>query len=96
MAQPISDPTNKSSGMNSEFKNKMTPTSELHSYEKMAHDAGEKIGNFATNFSKSTADSVKSSREYIQDNPIKGVAIAAAVGVATGSLLTMALRRRRD
>lgn len=56
-------------------------------FERVAGLTGEKLGKMAAEFSGATNDSVK-------DNPIKVVAIAAAVGILAGSLLTLALRKR--
>lgn len=60
----------------------------------MSYDAGKKIGAMASDFTNKTSDYVKTSRDYVKENPATGVAIAAAAGVVAGSLLTMALRRR--
>lgn len=61
--------------------------------EKMSHDAGKRIGVMAADVSNATTEYVQTSREYVRENPIKSVAIAAAAGVVTGSLLTMIARR---
>lgn len=60
----------------------------------MSYDAGKKIGAMASDFTNKTSDYVKTSRDYVKENPTAGVAIAAAAGVVAGSLLTMALRSR--
>ncbi|MEQ1878053.1 MAG: hypothetical protein ABL958_15530 [Bdellovibrionia bacterium] len=69
--------------------------------EKVAHDAGEKIGTIASDFAHSTSDMAKSAsdyvvtgREYVKENPFKGVAIAAVAGVVAGGILAMAMSRR--
>ena len=62
--------------------------------EKLAHDAGRKIGNMANHISSSASEYAGSSRQYIHEHPIKSVATAAAVGVVVGSILTLTLRRR--
>jgi len=64
--------------------------------EKVAHSAGEKIGSMASEFSNSTASSLKASREYIQDNPVKGVVIAASAGAVVGSLMTLLMRKNKN
>ncbi len=63
--------------------------------EKLSAEAGEKVGVVAADLANSTAQYVQSSREYVQENPIKGIAIAAAAGLVAGSLLTMALRKKQ-
>lgn len=63
-------------------------------FEKIAELTGEKLGNMAAEFSGATTDYVKSGHEYVKENPVKTIAIAAAVGILAGSLLTMALRSR--
>lgn len=94
MANANTDTTNKTTGANSEYKNRVLNGE--HPIEKMAQNAGERVGAAATDFAKTAADSMKSSREYVIDNPVKGVAYAAAAGLVAGSLLTMVLRRRRE
>ena len=63
--------------------------------EKMSAEAGEKVGVIVADIGKSTTQYVQSSREYVQENPIKGIAIAAAAGLVAGSLLTLALRKKQ-
>jgi ElaB/YqjD/DUF883 family membrane-anchored ribosome-binding protein len=60
----------------------------------MTYDAGKKVGAYATDFANATMDYAKTGQEYVKANPGKGIAIAAAAGLLTGSLLTMAMRRR--
>lgn len=43
---------------------------------------------------KMSNQALDTSRDYVQENPGKSIAIAAAAGLVAGSLLTMALRRR--
>ena len=63
--------------------------------EQLSQNLGEKAGTMASNLATSTSDYVKTGREYVKENPAKGIAIAAAAGVILGSLLTLGLRRRQ-
>jgi len=92
MSNTTTEISNKANGMAQDFKNKIQKT-EDH-LEKMSHDIGEKMGAKASRLAMTTNDYVNSGRKYVQVNPIKGIAIAAVTGVAIGSLLTLALRRR--
>lgn len=94
MANLSTDSASKTSGANSEFKNKILNGD--HQLEKMAQSAGERVGAMASELANTTADTMKSSREYVKENPVKGVAIAAAAGLVAGSLLTMAMRSRKN
>lgn len=62
--------------------------------EKFSHEAGEQVGNFASEFSERASEYVGTSRSYIKENPIQAAAIAVAAGAAVGCLLTLAARRR--
>lgn len=46
------------------------------------------------NLAQSTAESIKSGREYVKEHPIKGVAVAAVAGLFAGSLLTVLFKRQ--
>lgn len=94
MANTPSDFSNKINGPVSDYKSKL-PNGE-HQLESFAQNAGERVGAMANGLAVSAADSMRVSREYVKSNPVKGVAIAAAVGVVTGSLLTMIARGRRS
>jgi ElaB/YqjD/DUF883 family membrane-anchored ribosome-binding protein len=83
---------NKANGLSQEF-GKLVHSGEK-SLGKLSHDAGEKIGAMASDIADTTASYVKTSRDYVKENPVKGVAIAAAVGVVAGGLLTFMLRSR--
>ena len=63
--------------------------------EKVSHDVGQKAGMMASKFADTTTDYVSRSEIYVKANPAKGVAIAAAVGLVAGSILTMAMRSKR-
>lgn len=65
------------------------------SIEEASHAMGERAGALASQMASSVNEYVKTGREYVQENPAKGIAIAAAAGLVTGSLLTMAFRGRK-
>lgn len=89
------DVSTKSNGLMSDYKNKSSGRDQQ--VEKMAQTAGEQVGAMAADFAHSTSETMKVSRDYVKENPVKGVALAAATGLVVGSLLTIALRpRRRD
>lgn len=60
----------------------------------LAETVGEKAGSYAAQTMHQARDFYKSSRNYVEQNPEKGIAMAAAVGVIFGGLLTMTLMRR--
>jgi ElaB/YqjD/DUF883 family membrane-anchored ribosome-binding protein len=94
MSNASTDLLSKANSMATDFKNKVI--SEESHLEKLAHNAGDKIGTMASNLANSTASSMKSSREFVKHNPVKGVAIAAAAGLVMGSLLTLIMRSRKS
>lgn len=72
------------------LKNKDTEVS----FEEMSNKAGRKLGTMTSSLANSANEYVKSSREFVVENPVKGVAIAAATGALVGSLITLAVRKR--
>ncbi len=94
MANLTNDLINKANGAATEFKNKVQ-SGELQ-LDKMAHNVGERAGEMASEFAQTASDTMKTGRDYVKENPVKGVAIAAAVGVVAGSLLTMIMGRRKE
>ena len=58
--------------------------------DKMAHMIGNKMNRMAS----TASEYAKNGREYVSDNPVKGVAFAAVTGAVVGSILTMAMRKR--
>jgi ElaB/YqjD/DUF883 family membrane-anchored ribosome-binding protein len=52
------------------------------------------LGEMTSNIAHTTSQYAQNSREYIILNPVKGVAIAAAVGAIIGSLLTLSVQRK--
>lgn len=63
--------------------------------EQLAKDAGKKVGDMGSEIAAKASTYVKTGREYVAENPVKGVAIAAAAGAVVGSLLTLGLRRNK-
>ncbi len=62
--------------------------------ERFTHDVGTKIGTVAHDISDKAEDYVATTRNYVKDHPLQSVAIAAATGLAVGSLLTMVSNRK--
>ena len=62
--------------------------------EKTAQNAGRKIGAITSDIAHSTSQYVKNGREYVAENPVKGIALAAMAGAMVGSLITISMRRR--
>lgn len=50
--------------------------------------------NVESQLEKMSHAAIETSRDYVQENPGKGIAMAAVAGLVAGSLLTLALRRR--
>ena len=65
------------------------------SLEQMTRNAGEKLGTMASDIAKNATNKAEASRNYIKENPVKGAAIAAGVGLVAGSLITMIMSRRK-
>lgn len=63
-------------------------------YGALAESVGEQAGMYASQTVDQAKAMLKSSRQYVEQNPQKSVAIAAAAGAFFGSLVTMALFRR--
>jgi ElaB/YqjD/DUF883 family membrane-anchored ribosome-binding protein len=94
MSNVTNEKMNKVNGAANNFLNKL-PTSP-DQLENMVHKAGEKAGELTSNFAETATSKFESGRSYVKENPIKGVAIAAAAGIATGSLLTMMFRGNKN
>jgi hypothetical protein len=82
----------KPNGAAHEFANKISGGD--GGLDSMSFGIGEKVANMASEIADSTTQYVKTGRDFVKDNPAKGVAYAAAAGVAAGCLLTLALTRR--
>lgn len=62
--------------------------------ENLSRDAGKKVGHFASSLLDSTNQAKQSGQDYLRENPVTSMAIAAGIGLLCGSLLTFSLRRR--
>lgn len=60
---------------------------------RLSNQAGKKVGEYASDFASVANEKMQIGREYVKENPAKGIAIAAATGIVIGSLMTMAFRR---
>lgn len=58
-----------------------------YKWEQMAYKTGQNVGTMSTNYTKT-------GRKYVVENPIKGIAIAAATGAIIGRLITCGMSRR--
>lgn len=86
----VNEISNKMNDATSGLKNKYQGAEDQ--FSKLALNAGKKIGTMASDFADTTSNYMKTSREYVVENPVKGVAIAAAAGVVVGSLLSFSMR----
>ncbi len=64
-----------------------------NSVEKFSHDLGTQVGSFAREFSDKSASYLNTTRKYVKENPVQSVAIAAATGIAVGSLFRLFRKR---
>ncbi len=97
MANLITENQSKLNGPSSagnDFKSKIQYAEKQ--LEKGVHDTGERMGQMASNIVDQSTEYVKSGRDFVKENPGKGIAAAAAAGVVVGSLLTLFLRRRNQ
>ncbi len=97
MANLMAENLNKNLNPTHDMKNKFSngPIGNEPFVERASHQLGERVGAMASDLADGTAESLRRSRDYVKSNPAQGVAIAAAAGLITGSLLTLAMRRRR-
>lgn len=64
--------------------------------EDISENLGERAGQMVQQMSGNVSEYYRNSRQFVQENPVKGVAAAVATGVVIGSLLTLALRPRAN
>ncbi len=83
-----------SNGALNDYKNKVLSAEDQ--VADMSQKAGERVGTMVSGFATKATDYVKTSRDYVKENPAKGIAIAAGIGLLAGSLLTVSMRRRRQ
>lgn len=93
MAIMSNESTGKLNGAATEFKNK-THGAEGQ-IEKYATQAVEKVEAVTEGIGTKAGMSLRNSRNYLKENPLKGAAMIAAAGAFAGSLITMMMRRRK-
>ncbi len=93
MANTTMDNLSRANGATHDLKNKVQQGAES-ALDKISHDAGEKIGSMASRFTGSASEYTETGRKYVKENPLQSVAIAAAVGAAIGSLISLSMRRK--
>jgi len=74
--------------------NELQPNGYTPDFRTLSHNVGEKVGVVASEFADTASEYVVAGRQYVKQNPEKGMMFAALAGVVAGSLLTLALRRR--
>jgi len=82
----------KANGIFKEVREKVQNTESV--FQKLTHDAGQKLGSFASNIVESATENIKAGKEYVRDNPGKCLGMATAAGLVIGGLMTMAFRRK--
>lgn len=66
-----------------------------NSVEKFSNKLGNDLGAMAGQVTTKLNDYVKTTKDYVETNPLQSVAIAAAAGAAMGCLITLAASRRK-
>jgi ElaB/YqjD/DUF883 family membrane-anchored ribosome-binding protein len=92
MANLINETKKNTNGMAVELANKVHDSKNY--VNDLVYDSGEKIGHMASDVANSAIDSFKSGREYVKDHPYQGFAMATLIGMLSGVLLTVLMRRR--
>ncbi len=64
--------------------------------ESYAHQVEDRISERTSQAMKKSSDYIESTRQYVQENPVKSIAAAAVAGLAAGSLGTYILRRKKN
>ncbi len=93
MANITNEILNKANGPAHDFKDKVQNAEKY--MEKISHDVSEKVKTKADDLANSTLEYVKNGQAYVRQNPVKGVAVAVAAGMAIGSLMTLIMQRRQ-
>ncbi len=81
-----------SNTMSSDSKNKMN--SAPSKMVSVAHRIEDKISDQASHLVEKAQGYLSESRHYVQENPVKSVAIAAASGLALGGLISLFVRSK--
>lgn len=64
------------------------------SLEKASIKIGDEVSSIAKNVSAKTSGYLETTRDYVEENPIQSMAMAAATGIAVGSLLSYVSRSK--
>ena len=94
MANLNSEVSKKANSQAAQFKGNVM--SSEHQPESIAQSVGQRVENMASSIADTTVDSLNYSRKFVKENPIKGVAIAAASGLILGSLFTISMRGQKN
>lgn len=93
MENTRTDLSSKANQLSQDFKNKVMSSEK--NLGKMSHEVGEKMGAMASDIASTTSEYLENGRTFVKENPVSGVAIAAAVGAVAGSIVTLAMRRKQ-
>jgi ElaB/YqjD/DUF883 family membrane-anchored ribosome-binding protein len=94
MATTNQESFSKSNGAAMDYKSK--PLNHDDSSDKAFRGLDKQIESMTAKTASTVMDYVDTSRDYIKQNPIKGVAIAASAGLLLGGLLTLVRRGRGE
>jgi ElaB/YqjD/DUF883 family membrane-anchored ribosome-binding protein len=61
--------------------------------EKMSSKVGSDVGEAVGQISEKAGEYMNTSRDYVESHPLQSVVVAFTVGIAAGSLLTLAMRK---
>jgi len=86
--------TSRANGETSELKAKALITEKQ--LEKLAQDTGERLGEITSDIVNSTSQRFQMGRDYVSENPVKGVVMAATAGLVVGGIATWVMRRRSN
>ena len=62
-------------------------------FENLPYSVGEHLGSLTNQVSDKSSLYLEQSRQYVRENPVKGVVIAAATGGALGLIVGSLLKR---
>ena len=92
MATAITETTPKKNGPANDFKTGFSGVEQQ--IEQFTYKTGEKMGAMASDIADQTTAYVTKSRDYVKENPVKSVAIAATAGMVAGVITTLIMQRR--
>lgn len=93
MANLTSEKVNQANPIPKDLKSKLDSTQSK--IESFAHRTEEKISDQAAQIAEQASHYVAASRQYVEENPVKSLAIAAATGLAAGGIVSVILRRKK-